>query len=142
LDLPDVNIFVHAFRRDSTDHELCRTWLVQRLRGADSLAVSPHALAGFVRVVTHLRVFRHPSRLNEALGFCEQLLGSAACMTVQPGAHHWGIFTSLCRVTNAVGNDIPDTWFAALAIENDCCWITLDRGFARFPDLQLSAPSL
>jgi uncharacterized protein len=99
-------------------------------------------LAGFVRVVTHLRVFRHPSRLSEALGFCEKLLTLAACVAVQPGARHWEIFSSLCRATNAAGNDIPDAWFAALAIENDCCWITLDRGFARFPGLQLAGPSL
>ena len=25
--LPDVNVLVHAFRSDSTDHHLCRNWL-------------------------------------------------------------------------------------------------------------------
>ena len=26
-------------------------------------------------------------------------------------------------------------WYAALAIEHDCTWVTLDRDFARFPGL-------
>jgi len=36
---------------------------------------------------------------------------------------------------------ISDAWFAALAIENACEWITLDRDFARFPGLSWSMPS-
>jgi len=38
------------------------------------------------------------------------------------------------------GNDIPDAWFAALAIEAGCEWITLDRGFARYPGLRTGSP--
>src|SRR4029453_7484040 len=133
MDLPDVNIFVHAFRRDSSDHKLCRAWLLQRLRASDPLAISAQVLAGFVRVVTHPRVFRRPSQLKEALGFCEQLLSSAACASLPPGAPPLQISASICQATNSAANDVPDAWFAALAIEYDCCWITLDRAFARFP---------
>jgi len=30
------------------------------------------------------------------------------------------------------GNRVPDAWFAALAIEGGCEWITTDRDYARF----------
>jgi uncharacterized protein len=38
------------------------------------------------------------------------------------------------------GNLVQDAWFAALAIESGCEWITTDRDFARFDGLQWRAP--
>ena len=35
-----------------------------------------------------------------------------------------------CWDADVRGNLIPGTWFAALAIESGCEWITLDRDFA------------
>jgi ABC-type lipoprotein export system ATPase subunit len=32
-------------------------------------------------------------------------------------------------------------WYAALAIESGCEWITLDRNYARFPRLRWRAPT-
>lgn len=40
----------------------------------------------------------------------------------------------------AKGNLIPDAYHAALAIEYGCQWISLDRGFSRFPRLQWRHP--
>lgn len=141
MDLPDVNILVHVFRPDSADHALCREWLERLLASGEELAISDVILAGLVRVSTHQRIFRHPSKTGEALAFCAQLLAYRAIVPLQPGLRHWSIFTSLCRATRARGNDVPDAWLAALAIEHGCRWITLDRGFARFPDLQIAAPA-
>ena len=31
------------------------------------------------------------------------------------------------------GKLLQDAWFAALAIDHDCEWITHDRDYARFP---------
>jgi hypothetical protein len=36
---------------------------------------------------------------------------------------------------------VTDAWFAALAIESGCDWITLDRDFARFPGLNWRQPT-
>ncbi|HEY2801219.1 MAG TPA: TA system VapC family ribonuclease toxin [Chthoniobacterales bacterium] len=99
-------------------------------------------LAGFVRVATHPRIFRRPSKTAEAVEFCEQLLAYRRAVLVRPGPRHWNIFASLCRKTQARGNEVPDAWLAALAIEHDCRWITLDQGFARFPDLQIAGPEI
>lgn len=59
---------------------------------------------------------------------------------VQPGPHHWRIFCDLCRRTHTSGNLVQDTWFAALAIESGCEWITLDRDYARFDELRWRTP--
>ena len=41
---------------------------------------------------------------------------------------------------SARGNDVPDAYLAALAIEQGATWITTDRGFARFPGLRWRLP--
>ncbi|TLZ03430.1 MAG: type II toxin-antitoxin system VapC family toxin, partial [Gammaproteobacteria bacterium] len=42
--------------------------------------------------------------------------------------------------SKATGNLAQDAWFAALAIESGCDWITTDRDYARFPGLTWRAP--
>jgi len=138
--LPDVNILVHTFRRDSSDHSLCRRCIEGVLESGARFGVSPLVLSGFLRVVTHPRVFAQPSALAESIGFCEALLAQPNCVLVEPGPVHWSLFTQLCRDADARGNLVPDAWFAALAIESACEWITLDRDFARFPGLRWRTP--
>jgi toxin-antitoxin system PIN domain toxin len=138
--LPDVNVLVHAFRSDSTDHQACRSWLDSVVNGEARYAMSPQVLSGVVRVTTHPKVFVQPSSLDEALRFCNILLSQPHCVIVLPGERHWEIFTRLCVDADARGNLVPDAWFAALAIESGCEWITLDRDYARFPALRWRLP--
>jgi len=134
--LPDVNVLVHAFRADSSDHAECRSWLQGVVNGDSRYAMSPQVLSGVVRVATHPQVFRRPSTLEEAIGFCEVLLSQPHCVVIQAGEAHWEIFARLCREADARGNLVPDAWFAALAIESGCEWITMDHDYARFSGLR------
>ena len=138
--LPDVNVLVHAFRSDSPEHEICRSWLDSVVNGEARYGMSPQVLSGVVRVTTHPKVFVRPSSLDEVLGFCNILLEQPHCVVVQPGERHWEIFTRLCREADARGNLVPDAWFAALAIESGSEWITLDRDYARFLQLRWRVP--
>jgi len=81
-----------------------------------------------------------PSPLNEVFAFCNNLLGQPHCEIVTPGERHWGIFTELCLKTSTRGPRISDAWFAALAIEHACTWITFDRDYARFDGLAWQEP--
>ncbi len=138
--LPDVNILVHAFRADTADHEKCRKWLDHTVNGDAQYGMSPQVLSGVVRITTHPRIFAHPSTSDEAFRFCNVLLDQSRCTIIQPGERHWRIFQRLCAVADARGNLVPDAWFAALAIESACEWITLDHDYARFPDLRWRLP--
>jgi predicted nucleic acid-binding protein len=40
------------------------------------------------------------------------------------------------------GPRVTDAWFAALAIECGCEWVTTDRDYARFPGLKWSVPAI
>jgi len=59
---------------------------------------------------------------------------------VHPGRGQWPLFHHLLTTTTVKGNLIPDAWFAALAIDAGCVWITTDRDFARFPGLRWMHP--
>ena len=138
--LPDVNVLVYAFRADSVEHDRCRQWLDDAVNGESRYGISPQVLSGLIRVTTHPRVFRQPSRLDEALNFSDTLLSQPNAVCVQPQTGHWEIFKRLSTEADARGNLIPDAWFAALAIESGCEWITLDRDYARFPGLTWRVP--
>lgn len=134
--LPDVNILVQAFRQDTRFHDLCREWLEGVVNGEAHFGLAPQVLSGVVRIATHPRVFARPSELLEVLHFCSVLLEQPHCVVICPQAGHWQIFRRLCLQADARGNLVPDAWFAALAIESGCEWITLDRDYARFPGLR------
>jgi predicted nucleic acid-binding protein len=52
------------------------------------------------------------------------------------------IFKRLCIDSETRGPRVTDAWYAALAIEWGCEWITLDRDYARFPSLRWRVPGL
>jgi toxin-antitoxin system PIN domain toxin len=103
--------------------------------------VSPLALAALVRIVTNPRSFRMPDGVGEAFAFCDYLLDLPHCEIVRPGERHWDIFKRLCVETNTTGRRVTDAWYAALAIEWGCEWITFDQDFARFPGLKWQLPT-
>ena len=138
--LPDVNVVIYAHRQDAPIIRHFRAWLEDVVSADESFAMSELVLSGFVRIVTNPRIFRPPSSAEAAFTFCEQLLAQPGCVPVRPGPRHWGIFARLCRESGARGPLVPDAYFAALAIEAGCEWITTDRDFARFKGLRWRHP--
>lgn len=138
--LPDVNVLIYAFRSDSEDHARYKAWLEGVLNGPSPYGISPQVLASVVRICTHTRIFRDPSTTSETFEFCRVLLEQPNATVVTPGENHWLLFQGLCRDAKASGNLIQDAWFAALAIESACEWITTDRDYARFPGLAWRPP--
>lgn len=138
--LPDVNVLIYAFRGDASHHAVCKAWLDTVIAGETRFGVSPLALSALVRITTNPRIHRQPSSLDDAFGFCEDLLEQPHCEVVEPGERHWTIFQRLCVDTDTRGARVTDAWFAALAIEHGCTWITYDRDYTRFPGLDWRLP--
>jgi toxin-antitoxin system PIN domain toxin len=136
----DVNLLVYAHRPESPDHERYRAWLERVRRDDEPLALSGLVLSGFVRVVSHHRVFREPTPRDTAIAFVDALRASPNAVPVSPGERHWGIFLELCREIDARGNDVADAYLAAIAVEHGATWYSADRGFARFRSLRWSHP--
>ena len=106
----------------------------------EPLGLADAVLAGFVRVVTHPRIFTPPAPTERAFAFVDALLAQPSAIRVTPGHRHWATFEGLCQASNAKGNLVSDAYLAALAIESGCELITTDRDFARFPELRWRHP--
>lgn len=138
--LVDVNILVYGFRADAPDHAKYRNWWQRQVGSQQPFGLADLVLSGFLRVVTHPRVFVPPSPLEDALRFVETLKRLPNYVEIRPGPRHWDLFVSLCRSANARGNLVPDAFLAALAIESGSEWITSDRDYSRFPGLRWRHP--
>jgi toxin-antitoxin system PIN domain toxin len=138
--LMDVNVLVYAHREDVRDHPAYRGWLEEVIGSQTAYAYSELVLSGFVRVVTHSKVFEQPSTLEEALDFAEQIRFPEHAVRLVPGNGHWSLFARCARMLEARGNTVPDAYHAALAMEWDCDWVTTDKGFKRFKGLRVRHP--
>ena len=136
----DVNVLVNAHRTEAPSHAPWNEWLESARVASEPLGVASLVLSGFLRVVTHSRVFGRPTTLSDALAFAEALRSSPSVVEVVPGERHWSIFSDLCTAAGARGNLVPDAYLAALAIESGAVWVTADRGFARFSGLRVEHP--
>jgi toxin-antitoxin system PIN domain toxin len=138
--LPDVNILIYAFRSDAERHRDYKQWLEDAINQPSAFGISPQVLASFMRICTHARIFAHPSSLEDSFSFCSALLKHPNATVLVPGEKHWSLFEMLCHNSKATGNLLQDAWFAALAIESGCEWISTDRDYARFDGLNWRTP--
>lgn len=136
----DVNVLVYAHREDAPRHPAFRAWVEETINGQEAYGISDLVLSGFLRVVTHPRVFNPPSDLTRALAFVDVLRGQPNAVLISPGPRHWDLFMQLCEAVGAKGNLIPDAYLAALAIESGSEWITTDLDYSRFPGLRWRHP--
>ncbi len=138
--LVDVNILVYAHRPEMADHERYLAWLLALMNGPEPYAMSELALSGFVRVVTNPKAFKDPTPVPVAMAAGAALRDRSNCVPLYPGPRNWTIFSDLVERSGARGNDVPDAYHAALAIEHGCEFITADKGFDRFPGLRWRHP--
>ena len=136
----DVNVLVYAHRQDVKNHSEFYTWLADVINSNSAYGYSELVFSGFLRVVTHPKIFEEPSSLKTALSFINQLRLQPNALCISPGNLHWDIFQNLIETTKAKGNLIPDAYHAALAIESGSEWVTTDKGFKRFKGLKFFHP--
>ncbi len=138
--LLDVNTLVYAQREDMPAHALMRDWLERSLEGPEPVGIFEPTLASFVRIVTNRRIFKTPSPLDVTFAFVEAVRTAPAARLLALPAYHWRTFERLCREIGASGDDVPDAYLAAIAIELDAEFVSTDRGFARFQGLKWRQP--
>lgn len=140
MKVPDVNLIVHAYRHDSPEHGWAAAWLQEQVNAAEPLGLPGSVIAAHVRICTNRRIYNEPTPLEVALDQIDRLLQHPGVTRISAGPRHWKILSSLCRDADARGNLISDAALAAIAIEHDATFVTLDRDFARFPGLRWEVP--
>ncbi len=136
----DVNVLVYAHRADLPEHADYRPLLERLANDDEPLGLPDLVLSGFVRVITNRRIFVEPTSPADAWEAVAELLEAPAAMRVCAGERHWELFRDLANEIDARGNDIPDAYLAAYAVENNATWLSADRGFARFKRLRWEHP--
>ena len=128
----DVNIVLQGFRDTESDEaRAIGSWLRSRI-GRERLAICDVVLAGVIRIATNPRVYATPATPAGAVEYCDALLGAPSVALLRPGTRHWPIFTGLVTSHRLRGNDVPDAYLAAVALEYGATMVTRDRGFVRY----------
>jgi toxin-antitoxin system PIN domain toxin len=140
--LPDVNALLYAFEANSPFHVPWRTWLDSVLDGADELALADHCCIGVIRLATNPRVTRVPASTEVASDFVAALRAADRTRTVVATDATWQTFRRFVGGDRRIrANLVPDAYLAALAVSHGCRLATADRGFARFPGLDVFDPT-
>ncbi|MEB3296363.1 MAG: TA system VapC family ribonuclease toxin [Cyanobacteriota bacterium] len=138
---PDVNVLVAASRSDHPHHGVAIAWLESALAAClqgERLRLLPMVTAGFLRLVTHSRVFVEPTPLAAAQEFLAALLAREGVEWLHLG-EEWPLLQALCSQHQLTGNAISDGWIAAAVLARQEKLVTLDRDFvALLPPRQLT----
>lgn len=135
----DVNVLVAAHRADHPHHESAFRFLTGALR-SDTVVVPDSVWSGFLRVVTHPRVFEGPSTLPEANAFVRDVVGSQRYRHIGGFSDGIDAFLQMCESSDARGALIPDAYIAAVALVHGCPVATFDRDFGRFDSVRVVSP--
>lgn len=127
---PDVNILVAASRQDHPHHGQALDWLEEAINSGSPLAILPMVASGFLRLVTHPKVFLAPTPIGEALKFMRAVLDSPGVVLL-PLGNEWGEFERLCVFHSLTGNAVPDAWIAAAVSSNRLHLVTFDKDFRK-----------
>jgi toxin-antitoxin system PIN domain toxin len=129
---PDVNVLVAASRSDHPHHAPARQWLEATLRQAPAqpLLLMPMVSAGFLRLVTHARVFVAPTPIDRAVAFIDAMLAAPGVRMPEVGTE-WPVLRSMCLAGALHANDVPDAWLAAAVRHLGDHLVTFDAGFRK-----------
>jgi len=138
--LTDVNLLIYAYDSSSIHHARARSWLEERLSGAETFAFAWVGLLAFVRLATSSRVFAAPLTSGEALDLVDSWLEQPCATVLHPGSRHRSILRELLAAVGTAGNLTTDAHLAALAIEHGAELCSADADFGRFARITWSNP--
>jgi toxin-antitoxin system PIN domain toxin len=96
---------------------------------------------GYLRMVTHPRIFTSPFSQDEACEHIEALTSLPHCRVIGELAGFWGVYRALTTEVPARGNLVPDAHLAAILRQHGVVRLyTCDRDFRKFDFLQAVDP--
>lgn len=137
----DTNVLVYAEIRSSAHHHTSLSLLTSLAEGSPPWAIPWPCIYEFIRIVTHPRVYHPAMPLTEALADLSVILASPSLTLLSETSHHSEIMKTVLQSSGASGNLVHDAHIAALCLEHGVEeFITGDRDFARFSQLQITNP--
>ena len=134
----DTNILIYAHRGETELHDAAASRLTALAEGVERWALPIFCVTEFMRVVTHRRVFKPPSTVEQAAAFIEDITSAPGCEVVQPGPEFLQRLLETAREADSHGNLMFDAQIAAVCREHGIDGIlTNDSDFALFDALHV-----
>ncbi len=137
MNVLDVNVLVALHRSDHVHHDVATRWWAGSSESGVPVTVPDPVWSGFVRVVTHRRIFAEASAQADAFGFVRAMLAQPTYLPIGPLPTLLAEFERLCVEGNSRADLVPDAYIAAVARCLGASVVTFDRDFRRFDGLSL-----
>lgn len=137
----DTNILVSFQREEHPHHSQALSVLVALAEGTAPWAIPWACIHEFLAVVTHSRVFKHPTSTADAIDAVSAWLESPTLRMIGEGPGYWPVLRQQLQDGQIAGPRVHDARIAAICIQNGVreFW-TADRDFSRFPRLKCRNP--
>jgi toxin-antitoxin system PIN domain toxin len=133
----DTNVLLYADREETPQHRAALRAIRRLAEGQEAWAVPIQCIGEFLRVVSHDRVFRPPTPVEEAFASIESLLASPAARLLIPGNRYLQILRDVIARSGVRGNLVFDAQIAAVCLEHGATTLlTEDRDFTRFQGIK------
>lgn len=137
----DVNILLYASDASSPHHVAAVAFLESAADGNETMYFAWPTLMGYVRMVTHPRIFAAPLSPGEAMANVDRLLGRPNVRVLSEAEGFWHIYREVAKDTPIRGNLVPDAHLAAILKQHGVRKLyTHDRDFLKFPFLRIIDP--
>lgn len=138
--VPDVNLLIHAYDRDSPLHPQAREWWESSMNDPAPVGLAWVAILGFIRISTHRSILENPLPVETASDHARAWLAQPQVTVLHPGNRHAEVLFHLFEQAGTAGNLTTDAHLAALAIEYQAVLHTTDADFSRFSGLRRKNP--
>lgn len=137
----DTNILVYAHRADLPLHDKARAAIERLVATREPWAIPWPVAHEFVAMVTGRAFGAHRTPRILALETIASWLAHPSCRTIGETATHWSVLDGLVRRAEIDGGAVHDARIAAICLAHGVAELwTVDRDFARFPDLRTRNP--
>ncbi|MFM8617363.1 MAG: type II toxin-antitoxin system VapC family toxin [Opitutaceae bacterium] len=140
--LPDANLLLYAYDRESPFHPEAARWWAGLLSGAEPVGLCPVVVFAFLRLATNARVFERPLTARDAGAFIKSWLARPNVRLLVAGPEHVETVCRLLAKAGTGGNLVTDAQIAALAEESGATIHSADTDFARFAGVSWENPLL
>jgi uncharacterized protein len=137
----DSNILVHAHRRDSPWYEPASRCLRDLAEGPGAWAIPWPCVHEFLNIVTHPRIYRPPSSVEQAMAQVDAWFASPSLVMLGESHEHWTTLGELMRRSRVVGPRVHDARIACICADHGVheLW-TADRDFSSLPIVPVRNP--
>ncbi len=137
----DTNILLYASDIGSPFHQSALAFLEERSTGRELLYLPWPVIMGYLRIITHARIFKSPMTPGTAHGNISELLNLPQVRSLGEGLDFWRCYEEISGSVVVRGNLVPDAHIAAILLEHGVRDIaTNDSDFKKFGNLRVHNP--